>query len=170
MSKALAPSDLTQDRLRNLLKYDHLTGVFTWNGVGPNQTKGRVAGSKDRHGYLQTRIDHAIHFNHRLAWLYINGSFPSGVIDHIDGNPLNNRICNLRDVTRRVNQENQRRAPSSNKTTGLLGATLHKPTGKFMAKIQVNREQIYIGLFDTPMGAHTAYINAKRELHQGTTI
>ena len=165
MSTALA-----QERLRLLVTYNHVTGAIFWNGVGNNQTKGRLAGSPDRHGYLQTRIDGKIYFNHRLAWLYVNGSFPVCVIDHMDGNHLNNGINNLRDVSRRTNQENQRIAPLSNKTTGLLGATLHKKTGKFMAKIQVNGKQIYLGLFATPEAAHAEYVSAKRKLHIGVTI
>lgn len=161
---------LDQERLKLLLTYDDATGGFVWNGCGRNQTKGRNAGSLDRHGYLQTRIDGKIYFNHRLAWLYIYGKFPDGVIDHINGNPLDNRITNLRDVSRRTNQENQRSAPSSNKTTGLLGATFHKKTGKFLAKIQVKKKQIYLGLFLTAEQAHQEYLKAKRKLHIGATI
>ncbi len=163
-------TELTQERLRLLVTYDSGTGVISWNGIKNNQTSGRLAGSPDRHGYLQTRVDGKIYFNHRLAWLYVYGHFPICVIDHIDGNHLNNSINNLRDVSRRTNQENQRIAPLSNKTTGLLGATLHTKTGKFMAKIQVNRKQIYLGLFTTPEAAHAEYVKAKRELHIGVTI
>lgn len=168
MSTALAT--LTISRLSELLVYDESTGVLSWKRTGKGRKIGRVAGSPDRHGYLQTRIDGKAYFNHRLAWAITHGSFPAEVIDHIDGNKLNNALNNLRDVTRRVNQENQRRAPVSNRSTGLLGATLHVKTGKFMAKIQVMRKQIYLGLFETAEGAHEAYLSAKRQIHQGVTI
>ena len=168
MSNAL--QTLTRDRLVSLLLYDKETGEIKWRETGAGRRRNKVAGSKDSHGYIQTRIDGRMYFNHRLAWIFAHGDFPKDVIDHIDGNILNNRIDNLRDVCRKTNQENQRSAPVSNKTTGLLGATLHKGTGKFMAKIQVNRKQVYLGLFTTAEAAHAEYVKAKRHFHIGATI
>ena len=161
---------LTVERLRSLLTYNPETGDIHWLVTGAGRRLNRLAGSPDRHGYLQTRIDYRMYFNHRLAWMFEHGSFPSGVIDHIDGDPLNNRISNLRDVDRRTNQENQRKAASSNKSTGLLGASLHRQTGKFHAHIQVRGKVISLGLHKTPELAHATYINTKRIMHKRSTI
>jgi hypothetical protein len=158
-------SELAVSRLRELLEYDPETGELKWRATGPGRRLNRIAGGSDGHGYLQTRIDGSAYFNHRLAWMYIHGAFPNGVIDHIDGNPRNNSITNLRDVPHRQNLENQRTAPSSNKSTGLLGASKHKLG--YMAKIQVARKQVYLGIYRTPELAHQAYVHAKRELHKG---
>jgi hypothetical protein len=161
---------LTAARVKEVLEYDPASGVLKWRKTGKGRRLDLVAGSVDRHGYLQTRVDGRIYFNHRLAWLYVYGEWPKNVIDHINGNPADNRIENLRDVCRKTNQENQRKAAASNKTTGLLGASLHSKTGKFVASIQTNRKTVYLGLYKTPDQAHQAYITAKHQLHEGATI
>ena len=160
----------TTEQVRELLDYDPMTGVMKWRKTGMGRRLDRIAGSADRHGYLQTRINGRMYFNHRLAWVYVHSTWPQHVIDHINGNPADNRIENLRDVPRKMNQENQRRAASSNKTTGLLGASLHRKTGKFVAAIQTDRKTHYLGLYETPEQAHAAYVNAKHQLHKGATI
>lgn len=153
----------------SLLDYDSATGMFTWRETGKGRRLDLIAGSLDRHGYSQIRIGKKIYFAHRLAWLWCHGEMPAEVVDHIDGNPCNNAITNLRSVSRRVNQENQRTAPSSNKSTGLLGVSLHA-SGKYVAKIQSNRRQIYLGVFATPQAAHARYVEAKRAIHEGNTL
>lgn len=105
---------------------------------------------------------------HRLAWLYVYGEWPNGDIDHIDGDRLNNRIANLRDVSRRVNLENQRRPKACNKS-GFLGVKTFRDQ-RFQARIQVRGVQLHLGTFDTPHEAHAAYVAAKRNLHQGCTL
>jgi len=163
-------NEIAADQVRELLELDAGTGVLRWRKTGRGRRLDRIAGSPDRHGYLQTRIGGRIYFNHRLVWLYVHGSWPQNVIDHINGNPTDNRIENLRDVTRKTNQENQRKAAASNKTTGLLGASLHSKTGKYVAAIQTDRKTRYLGLHETPEQAHATYLKAKHRLHQGATI
>ena len=168
MSNALQV--LTANQVRDLFEFDRSTGVIKWRVTGPGRRLDRLAGSKDRHGYLQTRVGGRIYFNHRLVWLFVHGHWPENVIDHINGNTTDNRIENLRDVPRKTNQENQRKAAASNKTTGLLGASLHKKTGKYVAAIQTDRKTKYLGLYATPDQAHAAYLSAKHQLHKGSTI
>ncbi len=94
-------SDVTEDRLRDVLHYSEATGVFTWKKyLGGSVSVGDKAGFiRNLRGkyYRQIRIDKVNYFHHRLAWLYTHGEFPKHQIDHIDGNSLNNRIENLRD-------------------------------------------------------------------------
>ena len=101
---------------------------------------------------------------HRLAWLYVYGYFPSGNIDHINGNKLDNRICNLRDVNCKTNCENSIVPKGSNKYRGV---TFDKRKGKFDARIINNRVLKYLGSFDTAEQARDAYLDAKIKIHVG---
>lgn len=92
---------------------------------------------------------------HRLAWYLYYGELPTSCIDHIDGNPLNNKIKNLRDVSQQKNTFNQK----------AKGYTWHNRANKFQAKIRVNGKVISLGLFDTEPEARTAYLEAKKIYH-----
>jgi len=159
--------NLTQSDLKNRLSYDPNTGLFLWKySPGGKAKTGSVAGSK-KHGYVLITVRQRKYSAHRLAWLYMNGSFPNGEIDHIDGIRDNNAIINLRDVTRSVNTQNIKSNKKGNKL-GLLGVNSHGRN--FKAQIQANGKKIHIGCFKTAIDAHNAYLKAKRELHQGNTL
>ncbi len=173
---------LTADRLRELLRYDPETGVFTWldrpesdfatrHGwrIYQGQFAGTVAGTPDLKGYVLIRVLGTYYKAHRLAWLYMTGAWPEQHIDHKNGVKNDNRFANLRDVGRATNMENQRRASSRN-STGLLGVSPHRKTGKFCAFIKANGANRYLGLYPTPELAHAAYVEAKRQLHEGCTL
>ena len=98
---------LTQERLKEVLKYFPRTGRFRWRVPGPRGAPaGREAGT--RHGgYRSIRIDGVRHYEHRLAWLYVHGEHPTGDIDHDNGNRADNRISNLRHCP---HAENRRKA------------------------------------------------------------
>ena len=87
---------LTQDGLRQLLNYDPDMGAFTWRqGRGPVRAGG-VAGCLTRKGYRRIQIDGQNYMAHRLAWLYMYGSWPPEQIDHINEIKSDNRLDNLR--------------------------------------------------------------------------
>lgn len=162
-------NELTQARLKELLAYDPGTGMFTrvlQRGV--RFKPGEVAGCVGPRGYSRITINGRPLPVHRLVWLYCYGLWPSGEIDHIDGNRLNNRIDNLRDVTKSVNQQNQRAARRDNKSAGLLGVT--RRGNSFQAQIKIDGKRLYLGMHLTAELAHNAYLAAKRELHPGCTI
>jgi hypothetical protein len=104
---------------------------------------------------------------HRLAWMYVYGKWPRNDIDHINGNPLDNRIENLRDVTELGNNQNLRR-PKKGNISGFLGVAPNH--SRWLAKITVSGKQIYLGTYNTPEEAHQAYLAAKRVLHSTCTI
>jgi len=158
---------LTPETLRELLAYEPETGVFRWLQKTSRATVGDVAGAVRGRGYLAVCIRGTQHYSHRLAFYWMTGQWPEGVVDHKDGNRKNNAWSNLRDVSKSINGQNQRRATSIS-TTGLLGA--HRCRGKFKAEIVVNRIPIHIGVFDSASLAHEAYLKVKRELHEGCTI
>ncbi len=93
------------------------------------------------------------------------------MIDHIDGNPANNRLENLRDVSRAVNGQNQKRAQRHN-GTGVLGVTRRRnaKSNPYQAHIVVDGRPKYLGVFPTADAASAAYIAAKRALHEGCTL
>jgi hypothetical protein len=159
---------LTAQRLREVVSYDTSTGVFT-----------RLARTAQRHqvgdradlpcagGYRRIAVDSIKVQAHRAAWLYVHGEFPSGQIDHINGDRADNRLANLRDVAPGVNSQNQRKARKDN-GSGFLGVTPHQ--GKWRPRVQLNGKPHYAGMYDTPEEAHAAYVALKRKLHEGCTI
>jgi hypothetical protein len=158
---------ITLDRVKQMVRYDPDTGVFTRLVASGTAMVGDIAGSPDGMGYLRFRIDGIKYRAHRLAYFYMTGAWPIGEIDHKHGNRSDNRWSELRDGDRFQNQQNQR-AASKISTTGLLGAARHGE--KFMAQIRVSGTTKYIGVFKTPELAHQAYLTAKRALHAGCTI
>lgn len=175
---------LTVERVRELLDYNPETGVFVWKPRQESAFKtkraysvfeaafsGKEAGSADRGGYILIRVDGVLYKAHRLAWLYVTGSWPKFEIDHIDGSTSNNAWGNLRDVEATVNCQNKRR-PQSNSSTKLLGAfkCIRYGRVKFLSRISVDGKNKHLGTFDDPVLAHEAYVAAKRRLHAGCTI
>jgi hypothetical protein len=114
-----------------------------------------------RNGYIIIRIDNVLYLAHRLAWLYMTGSWPPAQIDHINRSRADNRWENLRAVSNTENAWN-RTAPSNK--SGFTG--VRRENNKWLAEIKVNYKPIRLGLFETPEAAHTAYLEAKRKLHQ----
>jgi hypothetical protein len=87
------------------------------------------------------------------------------MIDHINGNPLDNRFKNLRLSNHKLNGQNQKAYRPKNKSTQLLGASWHKRHKRFISFIKVDGKRKHLGYFDTAEEAHAAYITAKRILH-----
>ncbi len=163
----MATEILTAQRLRELFHYDPDTGIFTRIAPIRNGTNliGTV-GCINTIGYHTIGIDRGRYLSHRLAWLYVYGEWPHEV-DHINGNRADNRISNLRDVTRTQNAQNQRK-PRQTNVSGYIGIT---PVGvKWRSRIKTAKKITHLGMFDTPEAAHNAYVTAKRIQHPGGTI
>lgn len=158
---------LTADRARELLAYEPETGLLRWKVDRRGHSRaGDIAGT-EIHGYIVVGLDCRAYPAHRLAWLIANGAWPCQDIDHIDGDRKNNRLANLRDVSRVVNLQN-RRGAGPRSTSGLLGVKRnHK---NWSAAITVNGITKHLGTFKTPAEAHQSYLAAKRQLHEGNTL
>lgn len=161
---------LTLERLKQALRYDMETGRFVWSApLGARGQAGALAGNIDsRYGYRRIGIDGRLYRANRLAWLYVYGEWPEGDVDHINGFRDDDRIANLRDVSRQMNNQNTRRAISRNRS-GALGVSTRRP-GRWSAQIWVDGVRHYLGQFNSVEAAATAYIAAKRRMHAGNTI
>ena len=161
---------LRLERLHELLAYDQATGVFTQRiqylgRQGARWKAGRVAGCVNKlTGYLTLRLDGKLYQAHRLAWLYVHGTWPTAEIDHRDGDRLNNAMSNLRDVSRRENAENMRHARADS-ATGVQGASPYKKTGRFQALVRHEGRCHYLGTYDTVAEARAVYVDAKAKMH-----
>lgn len=157
---------IDHDRLRELLRYDPVTGVFTWRvdrmrgrGVGNVVAQaGSVAGSPCN-GYRYIQIDGRKYRAGRLAFLYMTGAWPKNMVDHRDLDPSNDRWENLRDATRSQNGANTKGLA----TVGLKGVT--KRGSAYRAQICRDGEVIHLGTFGDPVTAHAVYMTAARDLH-----
>jgi hypothetical protein len=163
--------ELTQERLKELLHYDQETGVFIWKiDRSRLAKKGNIAGCFNYYGYIDIKIDGKTYKANRLVWIYVYGKWPKYQIDHIDNIRHHNWIKNLREATHSQNQQNQIKAKTNNKSTGLLGSYLNKIDGTFRSQIRLNGKSNHLGVFETDQEAHTAYIDAKRKHHEFCTI
>ncbi len=161
-------SILSAERLRLLLAYDEITGIFCWVSFTSNRVQvGQVAHSGQMDGYSRIGIDGKRYFCHRLAWLYVHGSWPAGFIDHINGVRTDNRLSNLRVVSRSGNSRNMRAAMTGSRSN-LLGVSKHR--NGWAAKIRYGGKQVHLGTFRTPELAHEAYLQAKRVHHETCTL
>lgn len=156
---------LTQARLHELLNYDPDTGVFTWKKRTSNRSPvGSIAGTLSN-GYWGITVAGVRTYAHRLAFLYMEGDFPlAQVIDHIDGNKLNNKWVNLRRFSHNLNNT-VGRLRSDNKT-GVNGVYYNSNCGKnpWLAYIAMGGKRKYLGYFSTKEEAVEARTKAEKEI------
>lgn len=147
------------------MHYEPSTGEFTRL---TGKRSGKKAGSLRPDGRRHVWVGGALYLEHRLAWLYMYGEWPTPYIDHIDGDPSNNRISNLRVATAVENQHN--RGKESNRcgracTSKYLGVYMYARVGRWVARINANGKRTFLGYFDNEIEAHAAYLDAKKTLH-----
>ena len=155
-------SELTYERASELLRYDPETGKIYWKiSRGGWIKEGVEAGTlrrDHRNTYRHIQIDGAKYLAHRLAWLLHFGVWPTNQIDHMDGDGLNNRPKNMRDVAHQENLKNQRM--QRNNISGVTGVSWHKRDGKWRATININGKRKGLGYFDDIDEAAKAYRDA----------
>jgi hypothetical protein len=141
-------NDLTAEEVRARFGFDHESGRLTKNGSPVGWLHQRV-------GYRYVNIDSKEYREHRLIWLWVNGEWPTGQIDHINGDKTDNRIENLRDVGGSQNQWNIH--ANVNNSTGFRGVVFIKAMSKYRAQIRRNGKRTYLGTFDSAELASAAY-------------
>lgn len=154
---------LTQEEACALFSYE--SGLLRRKAsTGPRSIVGEIAGQrKTREGYFSVQIRGKAHKVHQLVFLMLRGFIPDE-IDHINGDRSDNRIENLRAVTRSQNCANQLTQKRS--VSGFKGVTRIRRNGKWRARIKVSQVEYFLGLFDTPEAAAAAY-NQAASLHFG---
>lgn len=156
---------ITQERLKELIHYNPDSGEFTRILLIKNSKAklGVIKGTAKKEGHLKVCLDGKEYYLARLAYLYMTGN-EGNIIDHIDGNPINNKWENLRNTTKLGNVQNQVKAHHHNKS-GLLGAHYRKDKKKFESSITYSGKRKRLGYFKSAEEAHIAYVEAKRALH-----
>ena len=159
---------LTHADLLRVLSYSPTSGEFVWLIAASNNPPGSRAGGLTR-GYRTIGIAGWRYRANRLVWFWMTGRWPEHNVDHRNGVKDDDRWDNLRDVTQRLNLQNQR-APGAANTSGFLGVSWSKKLGCWRANITTPEKQILLGRFPTAESASSAYLEAKRRLHAGCTI
>jgi hypothetical protein len=126
-----------------------------WNSIYP----GTLAGY-DNKGRIYVNLNKSLFPTHRLVWALHHGSWPINILDHIDGDPSNNAISNLRDVSLRKNAQNAR-IPKNN-SSGYSGLSLDKRRSTWRVQIMANGKMNYFGSFKDKEQA----IRARNEAYQ----
>lgn len=154
----------TQGRLKQLVKYDPVTGIFTrLVTTSPRAIAGDVAGTLDINGYTIMRIDSTRYRAHRLAWVYMTGSPPKEDIDHRNGARSDNRWSNLREATNSQNLMNRRLAKTNK--IGIKGVwPSNSKSMPFRSAIRQDGKSRHIGHFATAEEAARAYADAAKEI------
>jgi len=122
---------------------------------------GQHANTSD--GYADVWVNGRTLLAHRIIYAIAHGAMPAGQIDHINGNRMDNRIENLRDVSASENSHNSKRP--KNNTSGFPGVSWNIQRQKWMAYICVNNRRIHLGLFDDIDDAVQARKMAKINYH-----
>jgi len=134
----------------------------SWN----TKWAGKNAGCTDSRGYWVVSIAGApTKMAHRIIWEMHHGPIPEGMdIDHVNGNPSDNRLDNLR--ISQVHQNLSNRVAQRNNQLGLKGVSKHKRgSGRYVSQITVNGRYVYVGCFPTKGGAAVAYAKASLRYH-----
>lgn len=144
MSAKIVP-ELTQEYVKSILDYSPKTGLLYWKDCkSPTVKNGSIAGSIHKTlGYRMVFVMGALRYAHRLIWLWNYGAFPKKGIDHINGDPSDNRLNNLRDANQGINTKNRR--ISSNNNSGIMGVSWDNFRQKWKAYIETDGKRIYMG-------------------------
>lgn len=169
-------SDITPELCRQLLRYEPETGKLFWlfrpremfkSQRSMNVWNARYAGQQaftaDSGGYRVGRIQDMMFRAHRVAWAIVHGVWPveGHDVDHINGAPGDNRLCNLRSVPHQVNNQNNRRP--TNNSSGHVGVSWNKHFSRWEAYIGDGTSRTRLGMFDALDAACAARKNAEAE-------
>lgn len=150
---------LSQEYLQSI--FDYKDGNLYWKKRKGKKLAGDIAGTKSHH-YWQVCINYKIYRNHRLIWIYHNGTNPN-YIDHINGETFDNRIENLRDCNLNQNLFNKKK--NKNNSSGIKGISWSKQKNRWRARILFERKEIHIGYFSDIKKAEFELKKARKQIH-----
>ncbi len=155
--------NLTAEALRELIEYNPETGIFRWKKPRRGVVVGRECGRLTAYGYREIGVDYVLRPAHRLAFLYMTGSWPVNDVDHINQDKSDNRWCNLREATRSQNSSNVR-IEKRNGSSGYLGVTWESGRNRWRSQIRVDGVKVNLGRFSKLQDALRAYNLKAREV------
>ena len=143
--------------------FEYKDGDLFWKKPLSNRVKvGQKAGTLKDNGYLVTRIDGNMMRNHKIVYMLFNDEIPE-LIDHIDGNKLNNRIENLRLASKIENAQNSKLR--SDNSTGVKGLRWHSQRNKWNVRLVINKKEKSFGLFEDFELAELVAFEAREKYH-----
>ena len=154
---------ITKEKLLELFTYKD--GELYWKCIPNNRVDllNKKAGTHHGKGYTKTCINYQDYYNHRLIFMMHYGYIPAH-IDHIDGNPANNRVENLREATMAENQHN--RGIQKNNSSGVKGVSWHKHSKKWAVQMRINNQYKHLGYFKDIELAELVSIEARNKFHK----
>lgn len=147
---------MTHDELLAAVIYFPETGEFIRRKSAGNVLAGASIGHTATKGYRTASVLSQYVKLHRLAWFYVNGTWPTDQIDHINGVKDDNRIANLRVCSTSTNCTNQH-GPRTNNKVGFQGVHRITKTGRYRAACMLNGNKHHLGVFATAEEAFAAY-------------
>lgn len=158
----MSQQNLTQAQVLEMFSY--ADGKLYWRKKTSRKTVvGNEAGTaRKTDGYRQVMIGYRTYRSHRLIYLYHHGWMPE-IIDHINQNPTDNRIENLRSATRAENAYNCKLRPDN--TSGVKGVTWCKNKRKWVARLYANKQCVNLGRFTDMQDAIAAVVAARTQYH-----
>ena len=149
------------EKTKQILNYNPETGDFTYIQKRKRMNIGDKAGALNKAGYIQLNLFGKVYAAHRVAFLYMIGSWPVGVVDHKDTNTSNNKWSNLRDVTKTVNNRNKN--IQKNNKSGVTGVSWNTREKRWVATICVESKSLCLGYFKFFEDAVLARMTAEKE-------
>lgn len=152
-------STLNQAYLRQCYWYNPITGEMISRRT--NRSTGWI-----EDGYRHITIKNKDYRVHRLIWMYLHDRWPVEMIDHINGDKLDNSMENLREVTARQNAENRN---TVNPISGLKGVSAYG-NKRWKASIGHKGKVIYLGVYDSKEEAYDVYCKAAKVFHTHNSV
>ena len=159
------------DRLHELFHLDESTGVITWKSSSRGHRAGARAGSLQSDGYYRVYIDGKKIPVHRVIWAFCNGRWPGDgcVIDHINGNPSDNRPVNLREATWKENSQNRQGAARDNKSGSTVPGVCIV-NGRYYVNLRIDGRVRFLGAHRDLESAERAALTLRRQHYGGNTL
>lgn len=152
-------SEGKKHKIEDFLDYNPKTGIIKWK---KNKARAKVNDicKPNHNNYVRIGFNGKDYLGHRIAWYLYYGKWPKLQIDHINGITYDNRICNLREVDNRTNQQNKK----IHRKGKLIGCSYDKSSKKWKSQFKIKSKSFHIGNFNSEIEAHNAYLNKIKQL------
>lgn len=157
--------------LKQFLRYEPETGKLFWLGhpKWTVQVSARLTGREaitaiNKDGYFSGKVLGRTMLAHRVAWAIHHGEWPDGMIDHINGDRKDNRICNLKVTDRHGNGKNRASTRKASELPSGVSIDRRCKSRPYRAMIKIDGKRIHLGMHETPDQANSAYLKAAAQL------